>query len=468
MTSVTWTRSQSEIKAKWQMSPGARFAMGYSGSVPGLESDLTGEASIPFSGTGMVELRLALPGQEVTHHYLQVSGGAPARASSVMYKNLTEDSLLLSWGTKDSLSGTTGWMVAADIDGEEAVLSLAPSNATSQAIVLSGLVGRISRLRVYGIGHGSVRSEPSPDLSFNGMSGGPTILIGDFSVSSTSLSVSWQVGSYDVIRKITYKLTGSSPEDVRASGGALPVDTLSIAVVDYVGPLTLVIEAQDAFGRSSVEHKSIYVYNVAPLPPEILIEEVGLEFIRVRVVPNSLSSTPTQSVIISGAGRQETLTSPFIKEFTQLRQGTEYYFDAIAVNPTGLRSGYAETAFASTIRLPMPDTSSVSSNYYGGPILPYLHSMLTSDLRHYVLQLYTDTRIRDEYREQIIYPPPGFNALMEFMMKVGNDFGSAIRAEASDEESLRASLTIDKTGDVLEKLAIYVERIEYGSIWNPG
>lgn len=325
----------------------------------------------------------------------------------------------------------------------------------------------LNEVRIYGVDAFGNVSAASPVLTFKFPADGPQITLRPWVVNGQVARASWFVRSEQFITGVAWRLEDDNGTVLTGQG--LPDDFADIPIAGYQGNIRVYLTAVDSLDRDTQVSSQIAIYNIPPPKPVVLIEEVGITFVRVKIIPGGTgpSPVPVARANIFGPNGEVFVETPFVHTFTGLIQQTSYAFAARMQTPSGLKGELSNQATATTL----PDPSYIPPElpgYTGGPFLPRVFALITDDVRHYVLQLSVDTRLRAPVAVQVVEPPVGFETVLEFFTSVGPFLGDILRRESEDEATHTASLLIDQLVDPLMKLAVLCERIEFGDIYNPG
>lgn len=385
----------------------------------------------------------------------------PSPPDWLRYEAESPLSTTFEWGAASVSPTVRSWrLVSVDAENNATVLAETPSYQRSVSVAAS--TRQLNRVVVYGVDEFGNTSEQSPVLTFSRTSNGPTIVLDAWRLNAMEAALSWVIAAQGFLSDVRWTLTAS---DRLLSDAGLPVDEVRIDVRDYMGPITLQVTATDDQGRVSTVSSTANVWNKAPGRVAIATELVGIRFIRVKVTPPT--DAALSHVLLYGPSGAVELRAPYIHTFEGLTPQTPYNLSVRAVNPGGV-SGETTflmevTTLADPLAPPPPSPQPV-----GIELLPPLLNLLVGDTRGYLLQLYTDTRVRDPKATQVVHPPVALDAVLDYFLPMAPQFGDILRKETVDSESYQASELIDRTGDPLEKLAILCERLEFGAIWNLG
>jgi hypothetical protein len=391
---------------------------------------------------------------------------APLPATWLRYENPQPFSLRFEWDALALSPANAAWrIVNLKRDNTEVVLAEVPV-ADRTALVATPLVD-LYQVRIYGVDAYGNLSAPSPTLHFALGGDGPGITLQPWVISSNAALIRWVARSDQFITAVNWRL-----EDDRGmvlTGTGLPIGEASIPVDGYQGTVRFYLTVSDALDRSSTASSQAGVYNVAPPAPLVIIEEVGIHFVRVRVLPAEPGpvEVPVTLANIFGPGGEVFEPLPFVHTFSGLTQATSYAFAARLMTPSGFKGAQSETVTASTLVDPNYVPPELPG-YTGGPFLPRIQALLTEPVRHFVLQMFVDTRLRAPTAAQLVSAPPGFDAVLELFTAVGPFLGDILRRETADEETHQAALLIDALADPLAKCAVLCERVEFGFIFNQG
>jgi hypothetical protein len=243
------------------------------------------------------------------------------------------------------------------------------------------------------------------------------------------------------------------------------VEPVLVPVSAFDGTLKLRITAVDSSLAQRQVVSEAQVWNVVPRPPHITIQALSATSIRLLVeqAPDDPATVALGDLTGLGLTLREPL--PFVQTYTNLTPDTVYTFTARAVNAAGRLGQFSAPLSARTYAVisavpPLPGTLTP------GPVLQQMAVWLQGDLLNYFLQFTTDTRIRSPLSAQIIHRPAALYPFLDMIQPVAHDLGKIIRQESPDLESYDASLVIDRAGDIVQKVAIWCERLQYGSVIN--
>lgn len=391
---------------------------------------------------------------------------APTPPAWVSFESPTPLSIQFLWQTVALSPTTASWRVVnTKADGTDVVLAEVPV-AERQVTVATPTVD-LHLVRIYGIDALGNQSDPSPGLSFAFDPVGPAVALAPWVVNAAAATIAWVVLSDQWVTDVAWTLTDDAGQTL--SGHGLPMDQAAIPVAGYQGNVHLALTATDSQGRRTSVTASQGVYNVAPPTPQLAIVEVGMHFVRVQVLPGVAGPqpVPVAEAEILGPGGTVFEPSPFIHTFDGLADKQSFSFAARVLTPTGTRSGLSDAVTATTLPDPT-DVPVVVPPYTGGPFLPRIKAALTSEVRDYALQFFTDTRLRLPAAPQLVTPPVGWASVLELFTAIGPFLGAILRNETTDDATHEASLLIDQLADPLAKIAVLSERIEFGFIFNPG
>lgn len=372
--------------------------------------------------------------------------------------------ITFKWGVTGLMSPTVAsWrLINTDVNGNPSILAERPVYERQAEVAASP--ASLHLVTVVGVDSEGFTSEASPVLSFSQAINGPRIKLDPWQVTTETATINWAIVTSSLLQRIHWTLTNG---ETTLSGDALPIGKTSIPVKNFVGKLIFTLTATDNQRRTSTITSTVDVYNRVPGQALVRAEIVGVRFIQVKAVPPVDPEVPVDVVVLYGPTGPIELRTPFLHTYEELTPSTDYRFSVKAVNRSGI-AGPLSTAI--TVRtnsdplapVPGPEPTETAS------ILDLLFRYLTLDVRAYLLQLYTDTRIRNPLASQIVTPPPELDVVLDWYLPIAPRFGDFLRSEASDQETYAASELIDKTGDPLEKLAIFCERLDHGFVLNLG
>lgn len=403
---------------------------------------------------------------------------APTAPEGVSFRDLTDSSVVIRWVADVVGPENTGWaIVNKAADGTETVIG-AVWRSDREATVVAD-TRTLHRVVVRGLDAYGNQGPDSPALSFASDPLGPKILLGEWETTGTGARISWDILSDEFLQDVHWVMTAVGAE--RGPDGtleavsrefadtALPSDTATFVGASFEGTVSIVLTATDVQHRTSTATAVQPVYAIAPDKPRLEVVEVGVTFIKVRLVPapGAAAQTKKAQIRLGNEREIEVEGAPFVATFTDLAPGTRHVFTGRAIGYGNLASRYADPLAISTMADPTPVTGEPPT-YNGEPVIPFIASLLTAELREYVLQLNADTRVRLVGPKQIVKAPVGFDVVLDFVRAIGAQFGEAIRREVDDLDAYKASVLIDKTPDPLGKLAIFCELIHFGFIWNEG
>lgn len=391
---------------------------------------------------------------------------APTPPSWVSFEEPQAFSIHLFWQTVALSTSTTTWRIVntkANLD--DVVLGEFPL-ATRDAVVATPLVD-LNLVKIYGIDAFGNISAPSPSLAFSFDPHGPQVALAAWVVNAAVATIAWVTTSDQFITDVRWTLHDDDGHTL--TGHGLPLDEASIPVTGYQGNVYLSLTITDQLQRTTTITSQTGVYNVAPPRPTIEVVEVGMHFVRVQVFPGTPgpSPVPIASAEIFGPGGEAFEALPYIHTFGGLNDNQGYAFSARVISPSGVKSPLSDPVSITTLVDPTDVPIDVPP-YTGGPFMPRIQAALTGPIRHYALQFFSDTRLRNPMAPQLVVPPAGWDAVLELFTAIGPFLGTILRNETTDEPTHAASLLVDQLADPLAKIAALSERIEFGFIFNPG
>lgn len=431
-----------------------------------------------YGGDVLVDLQVTdLLGstQNVTDVFRVSNFLSPLPPDFLGYSAFTPLGIVMSWGLLNPSPIVASWRVInTPRTGAPVVLAEVP--VAQRSVAIAANTSTFYRLSIVGVDSLGNAGAPGPALIFASDVGGPTIALADLVLTGSAAVASWDIGSREIVTDINWQFSATghtaddqgvlSPFALTTRGKGIPVDTARLTFGHFQGVVAFMLSATDLQGRETTVSKQLLIYLVAPHVPTLVVTSPGIHSLTVRVTPDPLDMGVT-AIEIYAPGGSVVVPAPFERTFTGLTASTRYSFAARSLNASGLAGPISAPVQAQTFDDPHP-APIVAPNYQGGPLLPYLLPLLTDDLRHYILQLFTDGRIRQPLAPQLVTPPNGFDAVLEYMRRVGPFFGQVLRTEANDPATHAVSLLVDKTADPLAKLALFCERLEFGNVWNPG
>lgn len=387
----------------------------------------------------------------------------PSPPDWVSFRAKTTNSITLVWGSDIVSPTVASWRVIGyNHDGQPTILADKPLGDRQAALALT--VANLYQVRVYGVTAQGQLSAPSPVLTISPDPNAPTIVLESWTLSTARAEMGYGIGTQGILPYIYWSIARS--DGLQDSGYGLPQGQPGIDVVNFVGTVYFTITATDNQGRSTTTTSQTQVFNRPPLAPTIVIEETGIRFVRLRAVPANEPDMPIVSVRFYGPTGPVVATSPFVVTFEDLSPSTRYLITASSVNGAGIAGPASAPADVTTLIDPIAPP--VDPGNPGDPLTLRVANLIVGDVRAYLLQLFTDTRIRAPLAQQIVDQPLGMDSLLELFYPIAKDFGAILRKETTDAGTYDASELIDRTPDPVEKLSIFAERLAYGNIWNKG
>ena len=367
--------------------------------------------------------------------------------------------VVFRWSASQVDPDTVSWRIYNKVDGSDVLLIEVPVDQLIADVPVDYDTLRVVVVRA--VDAQGAESADSPNLTFAPQRGHPVVTLTPWTVTRRTAAIGWSIASRSFLALVDWELFDGTTT-LRGEGQA--DGSVEIPVKDFVGTLRFTLRARDIQDRVSRQVSEVVVWNVTPGVPELAAIEIGIHFIRVQATPALDGLSPTTQIAIEGPGGTVTLEPPFEHVFDSLDPATGYGFRAQALNASGYPSTYSPRLIVETLvdpDAPLP----VEAAGYAGYIAP-LVDLLTSEIMQYLLQLYSTTRLREPGAPQIVTPPLGFSAVLDYFMPLASRFGALLRAETEDEPSYRTSELIDQIGDPLHKLAIFCELLQYGGIWD--
>ena len=387
---------------------------------------------------------------------------APTPPDFLSYEQERTMKITFRWDALAISPTVTSWRVVNKrADGSTVILAERPVYERTADVVMD--VGTLYQVMVYGVDSEGRTSAPSPSLSFLRDPNGPKIILEPWVLSAAEATIGWSIQSKSFLKSITYSVTDGTNT---VNETALAEDHIHFPIPNFIGVVSITVTAVDSNDRRTTVVSQVQVYNKAPKSPQLVAELVGARFIRLKGHPAPNDTVPTTAIEIHSSLGVVTMYPPFIHTYENLTPRTDYSFSARSVNPSGLKSPFTSATLVRTSEDPFAPPPEIPTPGVGVAFVDRLIPLLEGDVREYLLQLYTDTRIRSPRTRQVIDQPIALDLVLDLFLPVSRDFGSIIRAETEDEETYLTSELIDKTYDPLEKLAIFCERLEFGSIWN--
>jgi len=387
----------------------------------------------------------------------------PTAPDWVSFRGKAAMSITFVWGA-DLVSPTvTSWRVIGyNHDGQPSILADKPVGEREAAIATD--TSLLYQVRVYGVTTQGQLSAPSPVLTVSPDPFGPQIFLEPWTLNALRAEMGYGIATGGTLSFIHWSVTRS--DGLQDSGYGLAQGQFGIDTVNFVGTVYFTVTAIDNQGRATTVTSQVTLFNRPPLAPSVVIEEVGIHFVRLRVNPAVEPDMAIAAVRFYGPDGPVEVGSPYVHTFADLASSTRYLIAASSINPDGVAGPASLPADVTTLVDPFAPPP--GSNAITELLAERVANMITGDVRAYLLQLSTDTRIRAPLALQVVESPVGMDSLLELFRPIASDFGAILRRETRDSASYDASELIDKLPDPLEKLIVYAERLAYGNIWNKG
>lgn len=379
---------------------------------------------------------------------------APSPPEFLWYEREELGFLIFKWGAVSVSPSVRSWRLYHRVDGENRLLVELPVDQRLARIAMR--LPEVREIFVRGVDETGRESEDSPRLGYATVRGAPEIRVGQWLVTNRRARIDWTIASPDFIIEVQWRLRAGDHE---VSGTGHAIDDAEIDVFGFIGTVRLDLVARDSQDRTSSLTASTIILNVPPETPQLVADEIGMHFIRLRAIPQVGATNATQ-IEVEGPGQLKTIGPPWLVVFDGLAGNTPVGFRTRALNATGVASAWSQTYGFTTLADPteLPAPQQVD-------FLESLLDKLGSDMRQYLLQLYSETRVRAPGAKQFVRPPTGFDALLDQFLPLAPRLGDLLRAATDDVEIFRAAELIDRVADPIQKLVVLCERLEYGAVW---
>lgn len=384
----------------------------------------------------------------------------PTAPEFLQYQAQSPTAITFLWGISSDNRGVAGYNVYNIANGVRARIARTAHPVTSTTVSIdTRLLSQIVVTSVDAYGNESVDS-PSVHIFQDRI--GPKIVFGDWAKSGIEAQISWEIYDQAFITEVRYTIQAG--DKVVGPHYDNPIGFARIGIADYEGPVTISVTARNSTGEESTATSTVMVYTRAPLPPTLGYEDLSHSTVRIILNPPATGPTIEGYVLIYSRGIIN--LGKNTRETVPVSPGTRETFYARTYTPDGTMSELSLPLALDIPRdptLPPPKNERVETT-----VLQTIESMMTPDVRAFLLQLFTDTRMRNPVATQSMQTPPGLKTLIDYFALVSESFGAIIRRERTDEESYLASELVDKLKDPLHKLATWAERMEYDFVFNLG